>query len=663
MFLIRRFEELCLRLSNDAQIAGSIHLCGGQEAVPVGCLGALLPGDRIIATYRGHGWAIACGTPIDSLLGEILHREDGVNGGRAGSAYLTAPDHGFLGENSIVGAGVPIAVGVGLSAQLRATGKIAAVSIGDGAMNQGATHEGMAFAAALDLPVVFICENNGWSEMTPITRTTRCTDLADRAFGYGIPAAVVDGCDPEAVRAAVQKAAQRARKGDGPTLIECKTVRLMAHYNRDVEHYRTQEEKAADVQRDPLPLLRKSLIEAGLTEADCRLLEIEVDTLLDAALTAASSMPPPDPSTAPDHVYSGSTTVGNTGAGAPPMPNAPPVRMQYAEAINAALRTELEDRSEVVVYGEDVGHAGGIFGVTRRLQRDFGESRVFDTPIAESAILGSAIGAALDGMRPIVEIMWADFLLVALDQLVNQAANVRYISRGRQPLPLVVRTQQGATPGSCAQHSQSLEALLFHIPGLRVGLPSTPQDAFGMLRAAVACDDPCVIIESRALYPSEGEVHLGASVEQIGGSRVRREGSDAAILSWGSMVDTAITAAEILAGEGIEVAVLDLRWLNPLDDSQIMATVINAGGRAVIAHEANMSGGVGAELSARIHERLSDGIRPRIKRVATPDVRIPAAPVLQAALVPSVATVAEAVRSIIFQSSEELGALKSEAGA
>lgn len=183
-----------------------------------------------------------------------------------------------------------------------------------------------------------------------------------------------------------------------------------------------------------------------------------------------------------------------------------------------------------------------------------------------------------------------------------------------------------------------------------------------MLRAAIASDDPCIIIESRALYQSEGEVHLAKSVEAIGGSRIRREGGDAAIISWGPMVDTAIAAAEVLAGEGIEVAVLDLRWLNPLDESAIMATVMDAGGRIVIAHEANMSGGVGAELSARIHEWLSPGIRPHVKRVATPDVRIPAAPILRAALLPSTATIVEAVRSIVFQSSEAFGPRTDYAG-
>ena len=280
----------------------------------------------------------------------------------------------------------------------------------------------------------------------------------------------------------------------------------------------------------------------------------------------------------------------------------PRPRPDLCAAVNRALVDELESRPEVVVFGEDVGYAGGIFGVTSGLQKRFGSKRVFDTPIGESAILGATVGAALEGLRPIVEIMWADFVLVALDQLINQAANVRYVTQGRANAPFVMRTQQGATPGSCAQHSQCLEALLAHIPGLRVGLPATPQDAYSMLRAAVADDDPCLIIESRALYPLEGDVDLGR-IESVAGASLRRSGSDAVIITWGTMMHRALEASDLLATEGISAGVLDLRWLAPLDDAAIAAAVRAAGGRVVVAHEANRSGGFGAEVAARIAER------------------------------------------------------------
>ena len=264
---------------------------------------------------------------------------------------------------------------------------------------------------------------------------------------------------------------------------------------------------------------------------------------------------------------------------------------------------------------------------------------MFDSPIAESAILGAALGAALEGLRPVVEIMWGDFLLVALDQLVNQAANVRYVSGGSQVAPLVVRTQQGATPGSCAQHSQSLEALLAHIPGLRVGIPATPQDAHAMLRAAVADDDPVILFESRALYQRKGTVRLGGELEGVGGARVRRSGGDVAIVSWGPTALLAEQAAERLAADGIEATVLDLRWLAPLDDAAIAAAVRRTG-RVVVAHEANVTGGFGAEVAARIGEAQFDALDAPVRRIGAPDVRIPPAPGLQAALLPNPETIA-----------------------
>jgi 2-oxoisovalerate dehydrogenase E1 component len=640
MLTIRRFEERCLELGGET-IAGSMHLCGGQEAIPVGARAALQPADKVVATYRGHGWAIAWGIPLRELLAEICHRAAGVNGGRAGSAYLVAPGYGFLGENSIVGAGVPIAAGVALAARRRATGSVCVVSIGDGAMNQGSTHEGLNFAAVQQLPLVVIVENNEWSEMTPIAQTAKVSKLSDRAAGYGMPGVTIDGNDPESVRVAVKLAAARAREGSGPTLIEAKTVRLMAHYNRDIEHYRSSTDKAEARLRDPLPRLRLLLRERGVSDERLEALEAELVEELDAVTQQVLALPGPEPASAPHHVVA--------------RPSSPPrsrheVRSEellYWQAVNTALQQELSARPETLLYGEDVGAAGGIFGCTRGLQREFGDERVFDTPISESAILGSAVGAALEGLRPIVEIMWADFMLVAFDQLVNQAANMRYITQGEHSLPLVVRTQQGATPGSCAQHSQSLEALLCHIPGLRVGVPANPDDAYSMLRAAINDPDPTVIIEARSLYQTKGEVHLCDQAPPIGGAAFRRRGEDLAIISWGAICLEVESAAERLAEQGLEATVLDLRWLSPLDEEALAAAVKAGGGRALVVHEANLTGGFGAEIAARIYENPSPGVRPSVRRLATPNVRIPAAPVLRAALIPDMEAIVAASRALL----------------
>jgi len=313
------------------------------------------------------------------------------------------------------------------------------------------------------------------------------------------------------------------------------------------------------------------------------------------------------------------------------MPNISTLR--YGEAVNAALRRCLETFPEALLYGEDVAKPGGVFGVTRRLSRDFGE-RVFDTPISENAIIGSAVGAAMVGRRPIVEIMWIDFSLVGIDQIINQAVNVRYVSRGKLTAPITIRTQQGAAPGSCAQHSQSLEALFTHIPGLRVCVSSTAQDAHDLLLSAVACDDPTLVIEARTLYNGEKEpVALGGEIAPIGGSRLRHEGDDLTIVTWGATTHLVRSAANRLEEEGVGADVLETVWLNPFDDAAVARSLAKTG-RLLVVHEANVTGGFGAEILARVAESgMSLQSPPR--RIGLPDTRVPAAPHLSGALLPN----------------------------
>jgi 2-oxoisovalerate dehydrogenase E1 component len=639
--MIRRFEERSLELSREGLIAGSIHLCVGQEAIPVGAMAALDEHDRVLGTYRGHGWAIACGVPLDALLGELCQRAGGVNGGRGGSPYFFAPEWGMLGENSIVGAGVPIGAGVAMASRVRDEQRVVLTSIGDGAMNQGSVHEGLVFAAARHLPLIVVVENNGWAEMTRSDSLLRIDGLVTRAAAYGIPARQVDGTDAIGVRDAVAWAAGLARSGEGPVLIEAIAPRLSGHYNRDIQHYRPKDDQEAARRADPLARLRGELLDGDGVAADVLdAIDREVAAAIDAATASVRAMPEPEPAGARAHVVAdGPVGRGTTGGFEGD-------ETTYVKAVTAALRAELAARDEVLVYGEDVGASGGIFGASRGLQDEFGPARVFDTPIAEAAILGSAVGAAMAGMRPVVEIMWADFVLVALDQLFNQAANVRYVSRSALSVPLVVRMQQGATPGSCAQHSQCLEALFAQTPGLKVGLPATPGDAYEMLRAAIADPDPVVIIEARGLYQAKGPVALDAAPGPVGGARVRRAGGDVVILTWGTMVPHALEAAERLAADGIEAGVTDLRWLRPLDDETIARVIRGSAGRVLVVHEANVTGGFGAEIAARIHERHFDDLDAPVARLGAPDVRMPSAPSLQRALLPDADAIARAARAL-----------------
>lgn len=638
MARIRGFEQLCMQFSEAGLAVGSIHLCAGQEAIPVGTLEALGDEDRISATYRGHGWALEVGLDPFAVMSEICHRATGVNGGRAGSALMIAPDQRFIGENSIVGAGYPIAAGVALAQKLQKTGGISVVSIGDGAMNQGSAHEALVFASLNKLPVLFICENNGWAEMTPSSVVAPVPRQARRAGAYGIKAATVDGGDPIAVRDSVAMARQQLLEGNGPIFLEFETVRLWGHYNKDGQHYRPKDEWDATQAKDPIVLLRQKLIEQDPRLAqELDAIDGEMKQEIEQLRQQVEAAPLPDPASAADHVIAPSPKASRVTR------SSTPIETTYGNAVTTALKHELQARPELLVYGEDVGGGGGIFGCTRTLQKTFGTDRVFDTPISESAILGSALGAAMMGMRPVVEIMWADFMLVAIDQIINQMTNLRYITQGKASAPLVVRMQQGTTPGSCAQHSQSLEALLFHIPGLRIGLPSTAQDAYDMLRAAIASDDPTIVIESRVFYQRKEMAVLEGPVEPMGGLRQRRAGKDIALVSWSTGMPVIESAAEELAKLGIDAAVIDLRWLSPLPEDELIAAVRAAGETALIVHEANLTGGVGAELACR----LRDAGMARVARLATPDVRMPASPVLQAQLLPSAAKVVAQVKALL----------------
>ncbi|MCM3657644.1 alpha-ketoacid dehydrogenase subunit beta [Agromyces mediolanus] len=318
--------------------------------------------------------------------------------------------------------------------------------------------------------------------------------------------------------------------------------------------------------------------------------------------------------------------------------------LSYAESVNAALARALEERPETLLFGEDVAIPGGVFGVTKGLRRKFGD-RVFDTPISESAILGGAVGSAMFGRRPIVEIMWADFALVAFDQIVNQAANVRYVSRGAVAAPLTVRTQQGNAPGACAQHSQSLEALFAHIPGIRVCMPTTNQDAYDLLLSSIWSDDPTIVIENRTLYHGAKQpVRIGGPVQEVGGVGLRRSGSDLTLVTWGAMQRRALAAAERAAAEGIDVEVIDARWIRPLDLDSILASVQRTG-RLLVVHEAHTTGGVGAEVVSRVVESGVPLSSPPV-RVGALETRIPAAVQLAARVLPGDEDILGAIRRV-----------------
>ena len=316
----------------------------------------------------------------------------------------------------------------------------------------------------------------------------------------------------------------------------------------------------------------------------------------------------------------------------------------YIRAVNMALEDAMDNDASVLILGEDVAIPNGPFGATKGLHARY-PGRVIDTPISESAMIGATLGMAVGGLRPVVEIMYADFLMVAMDQIVNQVANTRYVSSGRMSAPLVIRTQQGSTPGSCAQHSQSLEAMLAHVPGLRIAIPATPGDAYAMNRAAIALDDPVVVFESRRLYPTKGPVLRGQVDPRVGKAEVVRPGDDLTLVTWGTTRAWAERAAEELSAEGIRCELIDLRWIAPWDEVTVIESASRTG-RLVVAHEAVRTGGFGAEIVSTVAEALGPRLRA-CTRVGSSAVPIPASPVLSAEVLPGVGRIRQAIMSVM----------------
>jgi 2-oxoisovalerate dehydrogenase E1 component len=638
MVLIRGFEERVSALYRDGEVPGFVHLSIGQEASAVGACWPLRPTDVITSTHRGHGHCLAKGLEPLGMFAELMGKAEGTNRGRGGSMHIADPALGIFGANGIVAAGVPIAVGAAAAAQRRADGGVAVAFFGDGAPAQGAFHEALNLAAVWQLPAVFFCENNGYAEFSPVSQQ-HAASLELRAAGYGIGYEAVDGNDVEAVADVMRRATFTARAGDGPVVVEAATYRWHGHYEGDPERYRTAEELGEWKANDPLIRHAARLREAGIGDDEVASLESAVAAELDAAVDAARAMNQPAVATLADFVVRPRPDR--------PEPAAPPADapvFRTMDAIRSALAIELETDERVLIAGVDVAAGGNVFGLLRGLADEF-PGRVRDTPISETAVVGLGVGAAMAGMRPVVEVMYLDFLGVCFDQLLNQAAKLPFMTGGAAEMALTVRTQFGAGRSSGSQHSQSLEALLAHIPGLTVVMPSTPADTYGLLRAAIQDPNPVVFIENRLLYGMKGPQPPADHILPIGKAAVVREGADITVVSVSRMVHEALAAAEELAGDGVSVEVIDLRTVAPLDMAPILESVHKTG-RLLIAHEAVVPFGIGAEIAAAVARDGFWDLDAPIERVGAAATPPPYAPELERAWLPGRDEITGALRRL-----------------
>jgi len=684
---------------------GPTHVSIGQEAASVGACSALTLKSYITSTHRGHGDSLARGcqamramtegqlrkrvshsqaTSRQQLLeedleehvyrtvAELFGKEDGYCRGRGGSMHIADFTVGHLGANAIVGGSVPIATGAAMGLRYLRNEGVVCCFAGDGAYCNGVVLESMNWAAQAQftnemagdhrfgVPIIFFVLNNHYA-MTGRTdnEVTGVSHLARRAAGFAdnnMHAEIVNGMDVLAVRDAVLRAVQGCRDGQGPYFLDVDTYRYYGHSLSDPRNeYRTREEEAAWKAVDPVLGFERQILECGiLDEKGIASLEAKVRERNARAAMRAAEAADPDPAEVVKYLFTDTCAeeVPEEFARVKIVESPPPTKrtngeMTYRDAIKEALIEEMKRDSRVIFYGEDVAEYGGAFKLSKGLLETFGRDRVFNTPISEAAICGTAVGAAMIGLRPVVELMYMDFLLMAGDQVCNQAAKWHYMSGAQVEVPLVIRTSVGGGKGYGGQHSQTLESIVAHIPGMYVVYPSTPYDAKGMLKSAIRDNNPVMFLESQLLYGEKGIVPEEEYLVRLGVAEIKRPGSDITLVAYGPAVPDALKAADRLQAEsGLSAEVVDLRSLVPLDIETVLRSVKKTG-RCVVISEAVQMGSFSGEIASTIQQEVFDYLDAPVMRVGAKNGIAPQSHVLEAVFYPRVEDILAAARATL----------------
>ncbi|HSL26990.1 MAG TPA: dehydrogenase E1 component subunit alpha/beta, partial [Acidimicrobiia bacterium] len=592
----------------------------GHEGVQVGSVFALnRETDWVLPYYRDMGVALAWGiTAEEVFLALFARKTDPMSGGRQLPNHWSDPEARVFTQSSCIGTQYPHAAGIAQALKIDGQPGVVVVYGGEGSTSEGDWHEAMNFAGIHRLPLICIIENNQYAISVPASHEVAGA-ICKRAEGYGMPGYLIDGNDPLLVHRTVREAAERARRGEGPTLIEAETYRYYAHTSDDDDRlYRSREEVAEWRRHDPVVVLKQYLIEERLLpqEEEGRI-EREVLAAVAAAVERAEAAPAPDDPYS--HVYARVIEPGPAATAPEPTPEGPEVNL--ITAVNRAIHDVMSARPDAVVFGEDVaGDKGGVFKATQGVTDSFGAHRCFNTPISESLIAGAAIGLAAGGKRPIAEIQFADYIHPAFDQLVSEASRVSYRSDGRWSCPIVVRVPFGGGIHGALYHSQSIEAFYAHTPGLKVVAPSTPADVKGLLMEAVDDPDPVIFLEPKKLYRlAKGPYPEGEWRVPLGRAAIRQLGSDITILTYGAMAYYTMEAVGPLLELGVSAEVIDLRSLKPLDWPTIEASVRKTS-RVLIVHEDNEFAGYGAELAAQIADKAFEWLDAPVRRYAPGDL-------------------------------------------
>ena len=615
ILLPRMIEEKMLNLLRQGRL--SKWFSGiGQEAIAVGVASSLDDEDFILPMHRNLGVFTTRGFDLEKLFRQLFGKDGGWTKGRDRTFHFGALDHRIVGMISHLGAMLPVADGLALAAQLRGEKRVAATFTGDGSTSEGDFHEAVNLAAVWKLPVLFIVENNQYGLSTPVSEQYACENIADKAVGYGIPGVIVDGNDLLAVVDAVNTAAARARAGDGPTLMEFKTFRMRGHEEASGTAYVPKELFALWAKKDPVARFEAMLLEQKVVSpSKIESFRSEMKAMIDDVADRALAAPDPDSDAEAElgDVFAPSGVVVRE-------PSGPSKEIRLVDAIRNGLHEAMAD-PRVILMGQDIAEYGGVFKCTEGFVEEFGRTRVRNTPIIESGAVGCAMGLALEGFRPMLEMQFGDFITCGFNQIVNNLAKTHY--RWGAPLPVVLRVPVGGGMGAGPFHSQNMEAWFTHTAGLKVIEPATPYDAKGLLLSAFEDGNPVLFLEHKGLYRSaKGPVPDGRYTLPIGKARIAREGTDATVVTYGVGVVWALEAAEKLAGDGFEVEVVDLRTLIPWDVGTVIASVRKTS-KALVLHEAPVTGGFGAEVAATIAKECFQDLDAPVERLGGLDIPVP----------------------------------------
>jgi 2-oxoisovalerate dehydrogenase E1 component len=642
MLLGRQIDYRCQVLNRQGR-APFIISCAGHEAAQVGVAWPLKPKhDWISPYYRDIVLCFRMGlTPRDLMMSVLAKPDDPASGGKQTPGHFSDTRLNIISGGSPLSTQMVHGAGVAYALKIDGTDKVVMTCYGEGAGSEGDAHEAMNFAAIYALPLIFVCQNNGFAISVPFRKEYALEFAAQRAAGYGFPGVTCDGRDPVTCYQLAKEAVTRARQGGGPTLIETLVDRLGAHSSEDDQRrYRSQEELDQLAKNDCLVRFQKRLLEENIiSEQDVEQYEERVKEEVSKATKEGLDAPDAAPENALTNVYS---TDVPSAVDAPA--DADTEELNMVQALRQAITREMERDKRVIVLGEDVGPKGGVFLVTDGLHKRFGEERVIDTPIAESSIAGIALGLALAGKRPVAEMQFTDFAHMAFNQITNEIAKFRYRSDGDWGVPLVIRGPMGGHVHGALYHSQSIEAR-FATPGLKIVIPSSPYEAKGLLIAAMRDPDPVLFWEHKRLYRMFKEpVPKGDYLIPLQKARVVQEGEDISVFCYGLMVHYAVEAAKAL--EDVSVEVVDLRTVYPLDKDAIVASARKTG-KCLVLYEDNYSVSIGSEVAAIIADEAWQWLDAPVKRLGGLDVpAMPYAQPMEDFFMPNPEKVAKALKEL-----------------